>query len=1298
MVIGSIDSGAQYDHPALRDSYRGTRADGTYDHNYNWFDPSGVCGTPSLAPCDNAGHGTHTIGTMTGGLAGSARIGVAPGAKWISAKGCEGRTCSEAALLASAQWMLAPTDLSGHNPRPELRPDIINNSWGNDNGIAVEDWYQDSVKAWIAAGIFPVFANGNAGPACNTAGSPGDYAISYAVGAFDSKGVIASFSSRGQGENGAIKPDIAAPGVSIRSAIPGNSYAYMNGTSMAAPHTAGAVALLWSAAPALAGDITATRKLLDSTAVDVNDTSCGGTAANNNVWGEGKLDALAAVTAAPREGTGIVTGKVTDAATGKPVAGAELHINDRRLITDADGGYELRVQAGEYSLGVTAFGYEDVQRTVTAVADRTVTENIAMKAAPTTTIHGKVSDASGHGWGLYAKISAVGVTAAGPWFSDPATGAYEITLPATARYTLRVDAQSAGYQPLTREVPFTADDTVDLGLSVVAARCVAPGYSVGGLFEPFDSSEKPKGWTVVQHADGGGWEFDDPDMLGNRTPKGKGNFASVNSEFYDYQRTQNSDLITPAIDLTKVDKPVLQFETQYQGPSWTRSVATIDVSTDDGTTWTQLWTRQKANLVASLSLPLPQAAGHDKVRVRFNYKGAFDQWWMIDDVLVGDPACAAVDGGLLVGQVKDGNTGGPLAAATVTAPGAGDARSVPTTEDPKTGDGLYTALLPAGTHQVSAGHDRYATAEKTVTVDKDQVATADFTLQAGRLDVKQSSLDPTVRLGASTGQTLTLTNTGKAPLTVRPGLSGDGLTATATGSGTPSGGQAEPKATKPAGAADNSARAVPGGKPVSGFLSTDTTGGPTTGQQPTVTPDNSGADNGDWATLTPYPTGIMDPATGMYRGEIYTAGGYDGTGTTASAYRYDPVARDWTAIAPLNTARQAAASAFVDGKFIVTGGWSAAIDELPSTEIYDPKKNTWTQAATLPKAYGGMSRAVLQGKLYVIGGCVDNGTLQGDCGRTDVQVYDPQKDRWGTAADYPVPVSWSSCGALAGKLYCAGGIDVRTGIRTDAFVYDPAYDHWSRIADVPAGTWAASYYTGGGKLLVTGGIGDDGRTTAKGFAYDPAGNAWSPLPDTKYPLYRAGSTCGLTVVGGAGQGWPGMPRVQALTGYDDCGAADLGWASAEKDTITLRPGERTTLPVHLDTSKLAQPGAYSASVQLRDDSPYAPVSVPLNAKVTPPAGWAKVTVDVEQAACTGGSDPLKGAYLEIGGSSTPLARKSDRDGETTVWLPVDGQSERITVITSKDGLSSATGAATVQRSGSAHITLTLKPAGGCPGQ
>ena len=89
---------------------------------------------PSPVPCDNNNHGTHTMGTMVGDDGGTNQIGVAPGARWIAAKGCETNNCSDAALLASAQWILAPTDLNGSNPRPDLRPDIVNNSWGGGGG------------------------------------------------------------------------------------------------------------------------------------------------------------------------------------------------------------------------------------------------------------------------------------------------------------------------------------------------------------------------------------------------------------------------------------------------------------------------------------------------------------------------------------------------------------------------------------------------------------------------------------------------------------------------------------------------------------------------------------------------------------------------------------------------------------------------------------------------------------------------------------------------------------------------------------------------------------------------------------------------------------------------------------------------------------------------------------------------------------------------------------------------------------------------------------------------------------
>jgi subtilisin family serine protease len=299
IVVGVIDTGGQFDHPALVDQYRGNTGSG-FDHNYSWHDPSNVCGTPSLSPCDNHGHATHVTGTVLGDDGGTNQVGVAPGARWIAAKGCENNNCSDEALLSSGQFMLAPTDLNGENPRPDLRPHIVNNSWGG--GADTDPWYQGIVESWVASGIFPQFANGNTNNGvapCGSSSNPGNLPESYAAGAIDINDNLAGFSNRGPSAWGdLIKPNIAAPGVAVRSSVPGGGYGSASGTSMASPHVAGAVALIWSAAPDLAGDIDATRAVLDQTAIDTEDLTCGGTPENNNMYGQGRLDAFAAVGAA----------------------------------------------------------------------------------------------------------------------------------------------------------------------------------------------------------------------------------------------------------------------------------------------------------------------------------------------------------------------------------------------------------------------------------------------------------------------------------------------------------------------------------------------------------------------------------------------------------------------------------------------------------------------------------------------------------------------------------------------------------------------------------------------------------------------------------------------------------------------------------------------------------------------------------------------------------------------------------------------------------------------------------------
>ena len=297
--VGSIDTGVQWNHPALLHQYRGVHGTTgtTVNHNYNWWDPSHICGNPSKAPCDNVGHGTHTMGTIVGDDGGSNQIGVAPRAWWLTAKGCESNSCSDFALLSSGQFMLAPTDLNGNNPNPNARPVVVSNSWGTNAGG--DTFYQATVQSWVAAGIFPDFANGNAGPNCGTVGAPASYPESYGVGAFDINNNIASFSSRGPSPfGGIIKPNVSAPGVNVRSSVPTNGYAVFSGTSMATPHVAGTVALIIKAAAQYRGDIPGLRSLIDTTAIDVNNVTCGGSSTNNNVWGEGRLDAFAAVTKA----------------------------------------------------------------------------------------------------------------------------------------------------------------------------------------------------------------------------------------------------------------------------------------------------------------------------------------------------------------------------------------------------------------------------------------------------------------------------------------------------------------------------------------------------------------------------------------------------------------------------------------------------------------------------------------------------------------------------------------------------------------------------------------------------------------------------------------------------------------------------------------------------------------------------------------------------------------------------------------------------------------------------------------
>ncbi len=297
ITIGQSDSGVQGNHPALRAEYRGL---GGHD-DYNWLDP--WFGTRS--PTDINGHGTHTLGTALG----SGGIGVAPGAQWVGCVNLGRNLGNPAWYLTCMQFMLAPYPQGGDPFRdgdPRRAADVLNNSWGCPPIEGCDErTLAPAAAALHAAGIFVVASAGNAGSACATVTDPlAVYSNVVTVGAIDRAGLLADFSSRGpvvRSSGQRTKPDIVAPGVAVLSAFPGGSYAVESGTSMAGPHVAGVVALMWSAQPKLAGDVDRTTQILIQTARPYTGTfdACAvhGGRPNDDV-GYGIVDAYAAVKAA----------------------------------------------------------------------------------------------------------------------------------------------------------------------------------------------------------------------------------------------------------------------------------------------------------------------------------------------------------------------------------------------------------------------------------------------------------------------------------------------------------------------------------------------------------------------------------------------------------------------------------------------------------------------------------------------------------------------------------------------------------------------------------------------------------------------------------------------------------------------------------------------------------------------------------------------------------------------------------------------------------------------------------------
>jgi hypothetical protein len=664
--------------------------------------------------------------------------------------------------------MLAPTDLAGQNPDASLAPHIINNSWGGGPG---DIFYQDIVNAWRAAGIFPVFSSGNPGPDCGAGGSPGDFNESFSVGATDSGDVIADFSGRGPSVFGKINPDVSAPGVDVLSSVPGDGYELFSGTSMAAPHAAGTMALVLSSSPELIGQAEDTFDIVRTTAVSIVDTTCGGDADGdpNNVYGEGRIDAAAAVAVAATGGT--LTGTITDIASGDPLPGAEITAASDTFtglgVADETGTFTLLLPEGTYTVSATAFGYETVASPgVQIIQDQTTQLDLQLEALPTFRLSGRVFSAENGTPLRRVSVQAVG-TPVDPMLTDR-SGRYSLTLP-LGTYTIEA-SQGGCLEPGTAEVVLDQSQSLDFQLGrkldrfghgcrpirsdfdrVSDQSAIYGDDSYGRLLLPGAFTFYGEQFTELYIGTNGHVGFLDPffsEFFNTQIPTAADPNAAVYGLWQDlvvdgsgqvlYDLGRSGGDRTATIEYREIRPLGEDVPTTFQVKLFSDDAAEIH--------WGPGVTAIGAGSGSTIGIESP--GGDDALQFGYNQRFALSGTAVRFEIMAN---------ATITGVVTNANDGLPVEGALVVASPGGQ-------NGITDAEGRYTLKVIDGSYQITASAKNYVTSTQTVEVGEDEEAVADFSLEAAQMEVAPESLVVSAPLGETTTETLTISNTGTADL------------------------------------------------------------------------------------------------------------------------------------------------------------------------------------------------------------------------------------------------------------------------------------------------------------------------------------------------------------------------------------------------------------------------------------------------------------------------------------------------------------------------------------------------------
>jgi len=1225
-VVAGFDTGVNFRHPALVARYRGYRGNNRFDHHYNWFEPDGNLYAngdlgPSFSrePLTCGSHGTHTMGTMVGdGGADGTQIGMAPGAMWIALPGICSNTMGggirdDIGGLKAFQWLLCPTDLSGALSTADCSkaPDVVNNSWGAANPAG--ETFRPLIQALRAANIAPVFAAGNPNTTNGSIGSPGNAPEAITVGATDGDDRVATFSGRGPSiYPNEQKPELSAPGVNIKSATVHSNYGTSSGTSMAAPHVAGLIALM------IAADlhdgvrdfsVDELEAFMQATAVDLGEPGA------DPDYGFGRIDAYNAVRWVLSAGD--LRGAVRDARTASPLAGATISSEaGARFVaeTSGQGHYSITVPAGVYQLQIDAWGYRPVTiPNQFVVANTLAVADVLLEALPQVTIEGTVRGSNGGIAGAAVSVKAAPTVRA----TTDGNGRFQVMLPVG---THRLVVEHAGHRR-TEELVTVAEGA---GESVPIAMEEAPSIL---LVE----ADRYRGWF-------GGWPI--------------GNFfqTALETEGYQYeywplQYTDRTDTFPLANGDLAHGIPSLATLTKYDLVIWAHSACT------SGT---------QGCFIVSGPTPLgASSALHDYMDQggRLILSGQDLGFWedgtplftdYIHAALVADRVASA--GGTLTGRAFLSNIALTVTNASLYGYANGSLKLAP---DAVVAQGDAPAVYPILTYDES----QLPAALAIAPCEADYRAIY-FAMGYENVGARGTTRDPAIAAtlgraiawvagsrraldvelvveknarfsepGAQVHYSLQLINTGRQPLT---------LQLEATGNQWPAALQRDDAAG--ADTWDNDTwdnGPIPLAPCASIYLSAAITV-PLSAQQdatdaltltltalddmgipqPALTRQAQVATTvfANWADGTTMPTARSQHATvalpgipGQRASHLYAIGGWSGTTgdgggndvALATNERFDSCTNQWTTLAPLPEPRAAAAAVALNGDLYVIGGGAPVVSTFSRT--VQPFANLWRYAvvadqwhalAPLPVALSGAAAATWGDSIYLFGGVDGLGVLRNASYR-----YDVATDRWHEVAAVPGPGRLFAAAATEGdELVLIGGYPALTLVHR----YDPLRDRWQEGPPLRQGrhSFGLAQTPQGDLYAVGGAVGDEGIDTVERLIGDDrsADAAWRLMPELQI-VHRNGATAAylngqIMVVGGVGS--QGMSETLAVE-MDFCRStlvatqSVVGQGKPALYTIQLQ-SETTALPTARLQNRLPSATRFAGFVDNALNARYEPAT------------------------------------------------------------------------------------------------------------